>query len=183
MVPVSAFVGFFPYEVLSVLFGDKGSQTILAAEFLKIMAPVAVLSAFSFPLNSILHALGKSSAIFRILLVCCIVKAAAGARLCSVDNINIMGCVYSAALFHIMVFIMSVGKIKKSGVRLKVLQRLAVPAAASYILLTFIKIGSDRLLYTMPLFFRMFCCGTLFVVLYGIILLLSGFFVDNSSRR
>lgn len=183
VVPVSAFVAFFPYEVLSVLFGDKGSQTILAAEFLKIMAPVAVLSAFSFPLNSVLHALGKSSAIFKILLVCCIVKAAVGARLCSVDSINIMGCVYSAALFHIMVFIMSVGKIKKSGVRLKVLQRLAMPAAASYTLLTFIKIGSDRLLYTMPLFFRMFCCGALFVVLYGIILFLSGFFVDNISRR
>ena len=62
-------------------------------------------------------------------------------------------------------------------------QRLAVPVMISYVLLTFVKIAAEKLLYTMPLFFRMFCCGGLFVVLYGIILFLSGFFVDNSSRR
>lgn len=180
VVPVSLFVWFFGEEVLTVLYGDRGSRTLIATLFLRTMAPVAILSAFSYPLNSVLHACGKSRSIFRILLICCTVKTVLGAALCSIGSINIRGCVYSGAVFHVMVFVMTVYEIKKTGGFSGVIPKLIMPCVLSYTLLTFIKALSDFVLYNVPVVFRTVFCGGLFVASYLRLLFFMGFFVDNS---
>ncbi|MBP0980217.1 MAG: polysaccharide biosynthesis C-terminal domain-containing protein, partial [Oscillospiraceae bacterium] len=60
----------------------------------------------SFPLNSILHAGGKSSVILRILLFACCVKIPLSIWLCSIEKINIMGCIISQSVFYCIVFVL-----------------------------------------------------------------------------
>ena len=179
VVPVSLFVAFFPGEVLATLYGDRGPQTELATCFLKYMAPFAILSAFSFPLNSILHASGKSSVILKILLFACGIKIPLGIRLCSVERINIMGCIISQTVFYCIVFVLSVIAAKKANPDISVIPQLIVPVAVAYLLLTFIRIFADFVLYTVPVAFRTVFCGGIFVVIYITVFLFIGFFVDK----
>ncbi len=183
VVPVSLFVTFFPEEVLVTLYGQRGAQITLATYFLRFMAPVAILSAFSFPLNSILHARKKSGVILKILLVSCGVKVTLSGWLCSVPKINIMGCIISQTVFHSMVFVLSVVAVRKSGRGISVIPQLIVPVAVSYLLLTFLRIFADFVLYAVPTVFKTFFCGGIFVVVYVTIFLFLGFFVDNSAAR
>lgn len=179
VVPVSLFVMFFPAEVLITLYGDCGAQTRLAAYFLEFMAPVAILSAFTFPLNSILHANKKSAVILKILLFSCSVKVGLSALLCSQEKYNIMGCVISQIVFHSMVFLLSVVVVNRYTPGLQVVKSLTVPLTVSYILLTFLRIFADFVLYTVPTVFKTFLCGGIFVVVYITIFLFMGFFVDK----
>ncbi len=179
VVPVSLFVTFFPGEVLTVLYGHRGAQTVLATYFLRFMAPVAILSAFTFPLNSILHANGKSAVILKILLFSCGIKVALSAYLCSQEQINIMGCVVSQIVFHTLVFILSVLAVRKYSPDVSVIKTLVMPVSVAYLLLTFLRIFADFVLYTVPTVFRTFLCGGIFVVVYVTIFLFMGFFVDN----
>lgn len=179
VVPVSLFVAFFPNEVLVTLYGDRGAQTRLATYFLRFMAPVAILSAFSFPLNSILHAGKKSSSILKILLLACGVKVISCTQLCGVGNINIMGCIISQALFQCIVFGLSVMSVKKTDKDFTIFRHIALPLVISYLLLTFLRIFADFVLYTVPTVFKTMFCGGIFVVVYVTILLFLGFFVDK----
>lgn len=179
VIPVSLFVAFFPGEVLVTLYGDRGAQTTLATVFLGIMAPVAILSAFSFPLNSILHANKKSDVILKILLLACSIKVVLSYWLCSKQNINIMGCIISQIVFHCIVFIMSVLAVKRYSPGVKVLKSFIVPGMVSYLLLTFLRIFADFVLYTVPTAFKTFLCGGIFVVVYVTIFLFMGFFIDK----
>jgi len=179
VVPVSFFVLFFAHDVLVTLYGDNGAQTTLAAYFLKIMAPVAIISAFSFPMNSIMHASGKSSAIFRIMVIACSVKVALSIGLCSVGKINIMGCIISQVVFHIMVFSLSLFVNREVYPAGKVFRHLFYPALVSYILLNFLRALADFVLYSIPTAFRTIFCGGLFVLVYGAVMILSGVFIDK----
>ena len=179
VVPVSLFVAFFPNEVLVTLYGDRGAQTRLATYFLRFMAPVAILSAFSFPLNSILHASKKSSSILKILLVACCVKVISCTQLCGIGKVNIMGCIISQALFQCIVFGLSVMSVKKTDKEFTILRHIAVPLVVAYLLLTFLRIFADFVLYTVPTVFKTMFCGGIFVVVYVTVLLFIGFFVDK----
>ena len=179
VVPVSLFVSFFPNEVLITLYGDRGAQTTLATYFLKFMAPVAILSAFSFPLNSILHANKKSDIILKILILSCGIKVILSAWLCSQEKINIMGCIISQIVFHTMVFVLSVAAVQKYSPGLQIVKSLIMPVSVAYLLLTFLRIFADFVLYTVPTVFKTFLCGGIFVVIYVTIFLFIGFFVDN----
>ncbi len=179
VVPVSLFVAFFPNEVLITLYGDRGAQTELATYFLRFMAPVAILSAFSFPLNSILHADKKSSTIFRILLLACGIKVVSCIQLCSVGSINIMGCIISQIAFHCIVFGLSVMAVKKTDKNFNIFRHIVLPLVVAYILLTFLRIFADFVLYTVPVVFRTVFCGGIFVIVYVTIFLFMGFFVDK----
>jgi O-antigen/teichoic acid export membrane protein len=183
VVPVSLFVAFFPEEVLITLYGDRGAQIDLATYFLRFMAPVAILSAFSFPLNSILHARKKSDSILKILIFACGVKVILSYKLCSVGQINLMGCIVSQIVFHCIVFILSVIAVTKDGQGISVIPQLIVPVSVSYLLLTFLRIFADFVLYTVPTVFRTFFCGGIFVLVYVTIFLFIGFFVDNSDSK
>lgn len=179
VVPVSLFVTFFPGEVLTVLYGYRGAQTVLARYFLRFMAPVAILSAFTFPLNSVLHANGKSASILKILLFSCGIKVALSAYLCSQEQINIMGCIISQIVFHILVFVFSVLAVRTVSPGISIVKTLVMPVSVAYILLTFLRIFADFVLYTVPVAFKTFMCGGIFVVVYVTIFLFMGFFVDN----
>lgn len=179
VVPVSLFVAFFPNEVLITLYGDRGAQTALATYFIRFMAPVAILSAFTFPLNSILHANKKSDAILKILLFACGVKVVLSGWLCSQPQINIMGCVISQIVFHCIVFVLSVMAVKKYSPGIQVIRTLVMPVSVAYLLLTFLRIFADFVLYTVPTVFKTFLCGGVFVVVYVTIFLFMGFFIDN----
>ncbi len=179
VVPVSLFVTFFPGEVLTTLYGHRGAQTVLATYFLRFMAPVAILSAFTFPLNSVLHANGKSAVILKILIVSCGIKVALSSYLCSQEQINIMGCIISQIVFHIIVFILSVLAVRNCSPGVSVIKTLVMPVLVSYLLLTFLRIFADFVLYTVPTVFKTFMCGGIFVVVYLTIFMFMGFFVDN----
>ncbi len=179
VVPVSLFVMFFSGDVLVTLYGDNGAQTTLAACFLKIMAPVAVISAFSFPFNAIMHARGKSSAIFRIMAVSCSIKVVLSIRLCSVGKINIMGCIISQIVFHIMVFALSLFVVRSVYSAGRVFYHLFLPVVLSYILLTFVRTLADFVLYSIPTAFRTVFCGGLFVLVYGTVMIFAGVFIDK----
>ena len=183
VVPVSLFVFFFPGEVLVTLYGDRGAQTTLAACFLRYMAPVAILSAMSFPMNSILHAGQKSGHILKILSAACGIKVVLGSWLCSQKQINIMGCIISQIVFHIIVFVLSVLAVKGTSPGTQVVSRLIVPISVAYLLLTFLRIFADFVLYTVPTVFKTFLCGGIFVVVYVTIFLFIGFFVDNGVQK
>ena len=183
VVPISLFVAFFPGEVLATLYGDRGAQTTLATYFLRFMAPVAIFSAFSFPLNSILHAQKKSGLILKILIFSCSVKVCLSVWLCSVGKINIMGCIISQIVFNCLVFVFSVVAVSKASPGVAVIPHLIVPVVVSYLLLTFLRIFADFVLYAVPTVFKTFFCGGIFVVVYVTIFLFIGFFVDNSANR
>ena len=179
VVPVSLFVMFFSSDVLITLYGNNGAQTTLAAYFLKIMAPVAILSAFSFPLNAIMHSRGKSSTIFRILLVACGAKMVLSARLCSLGSVNIMGCVISQMVFHIIVFALSVRAVASYCPPSGLFRAMAVPAVVAYILLTFVRILADFVLYSLPCAFRTVLCGGLFIAVYGLVMVFASPLIDK----
>ena len=179
VVPVSMFVMFFAHDVLITLYGDNGAQTTLAAYFLRIMAPVAIVSAFSFPLNSIMHAAGRSSTVFRILLVSCGIKVLLSTRLCSVGDINIMGCVISQIVFHVMVFILSLGAVRSVYPVKNVFSHLIYPVMLSYVLLTFIRSVADFVLYSIPTAFRTLFCGGVFVLVYLAAIIFTGILIDK----
>ena len=179
VVPVSFFVMFFPGEVITTLYGDNGAQTALATVFLRVMAPVAILSAFSFPLNSIMHATGKSNTILRILLCACTIKVIISTGLCSVGRINIMGCIISQIIFHIAVFLLSLYAVKSVYPARNILGHIICPAILSYVMLSFIRAVSEFCLYNIPVNFRTVFCGGLFVLCYMCILVFTGFFVDK----
>ncbi|MBQ5327486.1 MAG: polysaccharide biosynthesis C-terminal domain-containing protein, partial [Oscillospiraceae bacterium] len=138
-----------------------------------------ILSAFSFPLNSILHANKKSDVILKILLLACSIKVVLSYWLCSKQNINIMGCIISQIVSHCIVFIMSVLAVKRYSPGVKVLKSFIVPGAVSYLLLTFLRIFADFVLYTVPTAFKTFLCGGIIVVVYVTIFLFMGFFIDK----
>lgn len=179
VIPISMFVSFFSYEVLTTLYGDRGAQTELAAYFIKIMAPVSALAAFSFPLNSVLHAAQKSADILKILLFACGIKVICSVLLCSVGSINIMGCIYSQVIFQIIIFYLSVKAVKQSGNDMKVIRNMIIPFVVSYVLVTFVRSLRDFVLYNMPTVFNTFFCGSIFVLLYLIIIVFVGFFIDK----
>ena len=178
-VPISIFTSFFPFEILSVLYGDRGAQTELAAYFLKILAPLSIITSFSFPFNSTLHALGKSTSVLKILMLACGVKIAVGTFLCSMDKINIMGCIYSQVVFRFTVFFMSVREIKKGRNTIKTVRFMIVPFVVSYVLASFVRALRNFVLYNLPVVFNTFFCGSIFVVSYVVIMFFTGFFVDK----
>ena len=179
VVPASLFVAFFSREVLITLYGENGAQTELAAYFLRIMAPFAVLSAFSFPLNSIIHARGKTAAVFRILVFSCTVKVILSVILCSVEDINIMGCLLSQIVFHSLVFLLSLNTIKNVYPAAGIFRAILFPAVVSYVMLSFVRALSEFVLYNVPVVFRTVFCGGIFLAVYFCMLLFTGFFIDN----
>ncbi len=179
VVPVSLFVAFFPDKVLITLYGDNDRQTALATEFLGLMAPVAVLSAFSFPLNSIMHSINKSGAILKILLFSCSVKVGLSIALCRVERINIMGCVISQIVFHTLVFILSVNTVKSVYPPKNIFSNIIYPVMLSYILLSFIRCIWGTVFYNIPVEFATIFFGAVFMAVYLSLLLFIGFFVDK----
>ncbi len=183
VIPISMFVSFFSYEVLTTIYGDRGAQTELAAYFIKIMAPVAALAAFSFPLNSVLHASQKSAEILKILIFACVIKVISSVILCSIGSINIMGCIYSQVIFQLIVFYLSVRAVKQSGNDMKVIRNMVIPFVLSYVLVTFVRSLRDFVLYNMPTVFNTFLCGSVFVILYIVTIVFVGFFIDKQMYK
>ena len=90
-----------------------------------------------------------------------------------------MGCIISQIVFHILVFVFSVLAIRTVSPGISIVKTLVMPVSVAYILLTFLRIFADFVLYTVPVVFKTFMCGGIFVVVYVTIFLFMGFFVDN----
>ena len=76
-------------------------------------------------------------------------------------------------------FVLSVIAAKKASPDISVIPQLIVPVSVAYLLLTFIRIFADFVLYTVPVAFRTVFCGGIFVVIYITVFLFIGFFVDK----
>ncbi|MEG2193094.1 MAG: polysaccharide biosynthesis C-terminal domain-containing protein, partial [Oscillospiraceae bacterium] len=178
VIPISMFVMFFAGEVIVTLFGDQGAQTTLATDFLRIMAPTAIFSAYSFPMNSILHAHDRSKSILKILTVSCCLKVMLSAFLCSNPQLNIRGCIYSSVAFYLLVFFLTAGSVKSTGIKLSVIKSMVLPFTLSYLTLTALRLFADAALYNLPILLKTALCGAAFVLIYLIVLIFTGFIVD-----
>ncbi len=178
VVPISMFVFVFSQDIIITLFGNTDAQSQIAAMFLKYLAPVSVLSAFSFPFNSILHAYEKAQTIFKILVLSSVVKAFFTYYLASIPSINIKGCIYSSVIFYVLLFVLSLMQVKKTGAKFSIILVLLLPLVASYISVSAVIIIYDMLLFSFPVLFKMIISGSLFLAFYAIIVLLSNFLVD-----
>ncbi|MEG1782171.1 MAG: oligosaccharide flippase family protein [Oscillospiraceae bacterium] len=163
VIPISMFVMFFAGEVIVTLFGDQGAQTTLA---------------YSFPINSILHAHDRSKSILKILTVSCCLKVMLSAFLCSNPQLNIRGCIYSSVAFYLLVFFLTAGSVKSTGIKLSVIKSMVLPFTLSYLTLTALRLFADAALYNLPILLKTALCGAAFVLIYLIVLIFTGFIVD-----
>ena len=94
-----------------------------------------------------------------------------------------MGCIVSQIVFNCLVFVLSVFAVTKAAPGVAVIPQLIIPVAVAYLLLTFLRIFADFVLYAVPTVFKTVFCGGIFVVVYVTIFLFIGFFVDNSATK
>ncbi len=175
IVPVSMFCFFFANDIMVILFSDMGSATDIAAMFLKFLAPFIILSAFSFPLNSILHAFDKPKSVFKILFFASIVKMSLTYFLSSIPSINIKGFIYSSCVFYILIFVLTIASVKKTKVKLPIIKAITMPLISSYISISLALYISENVLYLLPIILKIGITGFIYLMFYSFILLVFDF--------
>ncbi len=180
VIPISVFCYFFSKEIINILFSDLGGATDIAAIFLRFLSPFVVLSAFSFPFNAILHAYEKQKSVFKIILFASIVKASLTVVLSSVPSINIKGFIYSSCIFYTLIFILTFITIKKIGVKFSIIMPILEPLIFSGVSVMISLYIFNEILFTLPLIIRTIFSATVYIFLYGILLLISDFLVETN---
>ncbi len=178
VIPISVFCYFFASDIIIILFSDMAGATDIATMFLRFLAPFIILPAFSFPLNSILHAYDKQKTVFFILVVASFVKAFLTFYLASIPSINIKGFIYSSCAFYIIIFLLTIFSIKKLGIKFSVLKAFFLPSVYSFIAIAISIYISEEMLFTLPLIIRFLVSGFSFVIIYSAAILLTEFLVD-----
>ncbi len=178
VIPISVFCYFFANEIIVILFSDMGAATDIATIFLRFIAPFIILPAFSFPLNSILHAYDKQKKVFYILIIASFLKCSLTVYFCSIPSINIKGFIYSSCVFYIVIFLLTILSIKGLGIKFSVLKGMFLPSVYSFIAIVMALYISEEILFTLPLIIRFIASGFSFVVIYGAIILITEFLVD-----
>ncbi|MEG3029084.1 MAG: oligosaccharide flippase family protein [Oscillospiraceae bacterium] len=177
-VPMCVYTFFFCADIINVLFGTSSAQGAIAAELLKIIIPSGVLASFTLAFNAIMHAMKKSYLVFRILMVSAAVKCGLSFVLCAVPQINIRGFALSANVFYAITFVLSLVELKKLKLEFSFFKVFFVPVSAAYIMVLVTGAVCNNLLLGLPLAVKIAIGGGFFLILYGILLILSGFLVD-----
>jgi len=178
-VPAMVFIFCFGGDIIQLLFNTTPNQTKVAFVLLQIVCTGGVLCCFTSAFNSVMFAAGRSDKVFAILLSACIVKALASYILCSIPSVNIKAFAVSNVCFYTIIFVRSVVAVKKLGIKFDSVQIFGVPLLASVLSVVLVNWLKVTQLYSLPLFIKLFFCGTVFSLFYLLIIFCTGFFVDK----
>lgn len=176
--PMCAYVYFFAGDMISALFGTNGAQTVIAQELMTILIPCGIFASFTFALNAILHAYGKSDQVFKILLIASCTKCILSWQLCSIAKINIRGLAISTVVFYVIIFILSTIRVKKLGVEFAIFKTFFVPVTGAYVVSAITMMLAKSILFSLPNLIKLVMTGGIFSLMYFLLLILSGFLVD-----
>lgn len=177
-IPAAVFVFIFRREIVVFLFGISPQQAQIASRLLAIVIPFCPFACFVSALNSVIHAHGKSAAVFKILVAASAVKCAVSAVGCAMPSVNIKALAVSAAAFYTVIFVLSVLYTAKLGVRIGFAKTLVPPLAAAMLTAFAVNIFKAGILYCLPLFVQLLLGGTVFCTGYILVVFATGFTVD-----
>ncbi len=180
VIPISVFCYFFSEEIINTLFSDMGAATDIAAMFLRFLSPFVILSAFSFPFNAILHSYEKQKTVFKIILFSSIVKAGLTVFLSSMPSVNIKGFIYSSCVFYTLIFILTFLAIKKIGVKFSIIRPILEPLLFSFLSVLIALYLCNEVLFILPLIIRLGFSGVVYIILYGVFILITDFLVETN---
>ena len=178
-VPAFAFIFCFGADIIRFLFGTTTQQTVVAEQLLRILCTTGVFCCFGNAFNTVLYAADKADRVFAVLLSACVVKSAVGYILCGVATINIKAFAVSGGCFYTIIFVRSIAELKKLGINFDFIQIFAIPVLTSAVSVLVVKWIADTQFYSLPLFFKLFFSGTVFVCIYILAIICTGFIVDK----
>lgn len=115
-------------EILGFLFPKQSDEINVCINSLRLLMPGMVCLCISFPVFSMLQAIGKASLPLKIMLVGTVIKFAGNILLIPVTGVD--GAAISTSLCYIIILIVSVKLyIKHSGIRLKIMPFLVIAYA------------------------------------------------------
>ena len=168
---------------MSVLFGTNPAQSQAASQMLALIIPFGVFASFTFVFTSIFHACSFSALAFKILVASAAAKCFSSFVLCSIPTINIKAFPVSNGIFYCCIFILSVIFIGKTGVKFSFFKVFAAPVSASAVCAAAVKTAFDTYFFSLPVILRLFFTGTVFFLLYILVMTLFGFSVDISAKK
>lgn len=177
-VPAAAFIFLFRSEIIMFLFGITQRQARIGAELLATVIPFCPLACFVSAYNSVIHAHGKSAAVFKILAAASAAKCTVSAIGCSLPQVNIRAMAMSTAVFYTIIFVMSAIYISKLGVRIHFYRIFALPLAASALTALALNIFRHKILFCLPIFLQLLFGGVVFCTAYVLMMFVMGFTVD-----
>lgn len=178
-VPATMFVFCFGGDIIQLLFDTTQHQSVVAVSLLRIVCFGGIFCCFGSTLNTIMYAADRSDKVFSILLSACIVKSAVSWLLCGMPQFNIKAFAVSTVCFYTIIFMRSICEVKKLGVTLNLWDVFAIPALSALSSLFFVKWLFSSQLYSIPLFLRLIFAGVIFIFLYLLMIVSTGFLVDK----
>ena len=178
-VPANVFIFLFARQTVMFLFGISGAQAAVAQKLLRTVLLSGVFCCFVPVLNSVLYAMGRSKQVLNILLTACAARMIVSFGLCRVPDVNITAFAVSACIFYTIIFLQSIFAVKKQGLAVDI-QGIFLPPAMSAAAASAAALGVNGMHTAgLPLVAELFFSGTVFSLVYLIILILCGFFVDK----
>ena len=177
-VPMCTYAFVYRKEILSFLFSTTENQTEISSSLLAIIIPFGVIASFIFAFNNILYALEKSDCVFKILLFASVIKCSISAFLSSIPQINIRAFAVSTCAFYTIIFVLSMFKIKKFGIKFSFFKIFFVPFSASFVVITAVNYIIKTVFVFLPIFWLVIFSGLFFCLGYFLVTILAGFFVD-----
>ena len=177
-VPAAVFIFLFRREIIVFLFGITQGQAQIGAELLAMVIPFCPLACFVSAFNSVIHAHGKSAAVFKILVAASAAKCTVSAIGCSLPQVNIRAMAMSAAVFYTIIFVLSALYISKLGVRIHFFRIFVLPLTASALTALALNIFRHKILFCLPLFLQLLFGGIVFCTAYILVMFVLGFTVD-----
>ena len=119
-------------DILSFLFPHSAAETMFCTESLRYLGISVIFLCLSFPVFSILQAIGKAGTAARIMFAGTVLKAAGNILLVRIPWLNVSGAAISTGLCYLLIFFMSLYKLKKiTGIRFSLFKLLSGPMYAS----------------------------------------------------
>lgn len=107
-VPSGIGITFLSEEILLFLFPDRIAECIVSAESLKYLGIAVIFLALSFPLFSMLQAVGRADLPVKLMLAGVAVKFLGNILLIPIPSLNVSGAAISTLLCYLVIFILSV---------------------------------------------------------------------------
>ncbi len=177
-VPMCTYAFVYRKQILLFLFSTTENQTEISSSLLAIIIPFGIAASFISAFNNILYALEKSDCVFRILLFSSIIKCIISVILSTIPQINIKAFAVSTCIFYTIIFVLSMFKVKEFGIKFSFIKILFVPVSASIVSITAVMYIMKTALLSLPLFWTVAFSGIFFCLLYFLITIMTGFFID-----
>lgn len=181
--PATVYIYLFKADILSLLFGTNAAQTEVASQLLSILLCGGVYCCFTSVLNSVLYAMGHSSAVFRILIAASLIKCTANYLLCGVPQINIKAFAVSAVLFYTIIFVLSIVEIKRMGVRFEGAKIFIMPTVATAFSAVSVQMITPLAFCSLPLVLKVVFSAVIYLFIYLFIGIITGFLLISPPEN